>query len=55
MMEPVFKEEKTIYRNGYPCTKCPQNENCGAEHGCLLWRDWFRVTWSEVRAKLGKF
>ena len=54
MMEPIFEEEKTIYRNNYPCAKCPQKDACGAEHGCLSWREWFGITWKEVRVKYGK-
>lgn len=46
---------QSIFKNGYPCEKCIRKDECGAEHGCLEWRDWFKFTWKKVRGLYGKF
>lgn len=45
----------SIFKNGYPCEKCIRKDQCGAEHGCLEWRDWFKFSWKKVRSLYGKF
>lgn len=44
-----------IFNSCYPCSKCPKKDECGAEHGCMEWKDWFKFSWKKVRSLYGKF